>query len=389
MKPALLSPLCFLQKNKIMNYRLILFLLFIGQTYVVWAQTLIDPQATKETAALYKNLHRLSKERIMFGHQDDLAYGVNWKYKPGRSDVKDLTGDYPGIYGWDLGGIEKNQPANLDGVPFSRIRQYIQDGYQRGAVITLSWHLDNPLTGGSTWDTTKRTVAAILPGAEKHEVFKLWLDRAAAYIKTLTGPRGEAIPILFRPFHELNGDWFWWGRTITTAAEFKAIWTFTVNYLREEKGLHNLIIVYNTNSFADEVEFMEKYPGDEYADVLSVDKYQFDPQREAFIQSTRQELKTVVRIAQEKNKLAAFAETGYEAIPDAQWWTKTLWPILKDLPLSYVLVWRNAGYMPSMKKMHYYAPYKGQVSANDFRQFYQNPVVIFEKTTRKMNLYQD
>jgi len=372
-----------------MNSRLILFLLCLGHVYTVEAQRLIDPQATKETITLYKNLYRLSQKHILFGHQDDLAYGVNWKYKPGRSDIKDLTGDYPGIYGWDLGGIEKGQEANLDGVPFSKIRQYIREGYSRGAVITLSWHLDNPLTGGSTWDTTKRTVAAILPGGAKHELFKTWLDRAAAYIKTLTGTRGESIPILFRPFHELNGDWFWWGRTTTTADEFKAIWTFTINYLREEKELHNLIIVYNTNSFANEAEFMEKYPGDGYADVLSVDKYQFDHQREAFIQSTRQELKTVVRIAQEKNKLAAFAETGYEAIPDAQWWTKTLWPVLKDIPLSYVLVWRNAGYMPSMKKMHYYAPYKGQMSANDFRQFYRNPVVIFEKTTRKMNLYQD
>jgi mannan endo-1,4-beta-mannosidase len=362
--------------------------LFLVCARNVNAQQLIDPNATAETRALYKNLHQLSKKHIMFGHQDDLAYGVNWRYKANRSDIKDVVNDYPAVYGWDLGYIEKNSPTNIDGIPFDKMRQYIKDGYRRGAVITLSWHLDNPLTGGSTWDTTQRTVATILPGGQKHELFKTWLASAAGFMKTLKGPKGEAIPLLFRPFHELNGNWFWWGKNKSTPEEFKAIWKFTINYLRNEQGLHNLIIVYNTNSFADEQEFLEKYPGDEMADVLSFDKYQFTNNSQEFIESTRKELNTLVRIAKAKNKLAAFAETGYEAVPDAQWWTKTLWPTIKDIPISYVLVWRNQGYMPSIKKMHYYAPYKGQVSERDFKQFYQIPTVIFEKTTQKKNLYQ-
>ncbi|MEJ5993810.1 glycosyl hydrolase [Pedobacter sp. Du54] len=363
------------------------------------AQQLIDPQATKETQALYKNLHLLSKRYTLFGHQDDLAYGVKWDHRAHpmsrlktsahlMSDINMVVGDFPAVYGWDLGGIEKNSLKNIDGVPFANMREYIKAGYHRGAVITLSWHFDNPLTGGSTWDTTRRTVHTILPGGTKHEIFKSWLDRAASFISTLKGAHGEAIPVLFRPFHELNGDWFWWGKNKATADEFKAIWKFTINYLRNEKGLHNLIIVYNTNSFANETEFLEKYPGDDLADVLSFDKYQFTNNSEEFIRSTRKELITVARLANEKNKLAAFAETGYEAIPDAKWWTKTLAPIIKGIPISYVLVWRNAGYMPSMKKMHYYAPYKGQGSAADFKKFYQIPSILFEKTTKKKNIYQ-
>ncbi len=359
------------------------------------AQQLIDPQATKETQALYKNLHLLqNKKYTLFGHQDDLAYGVKWDNRAdpmsgtSKSDIKDVLGDFPAVYGWDLGYIERNSSKNIDGVSFDKMREYIRAGYDRGAVITLSWHFDNPLTGGSTWDTTKRTVASILPGGAKHELFKTWLDRAAIFISALKGPQGEAIPVLFRPFHELNGDWFWWGRNKATADEFKAIWNFTINYLRNEKSLHNLIIVYNTNSFKDEAEFLEKYPGDDMADVLSFDKYQFTKNSKEFITTTRKELSTVARLAKQKNKLAAFAETGYEALPDAQWWTKTLVPTLKGIPISYVLVWRNAGYMPSMKKMHYYAPYPGQKSVADFKKFYQNPSVLFEKTTRKKNIYQ-
>ena len=77
-----------------------------------------DKKATKETIALYHNLKKLLNEGIMFGHQDDLAYGVGWKYEPGRSDIKDVTGDYPAVYGFELGRLEMDQPVNLDSVPF-------------------------------------------------------------------------------------------------------------------------------------------------------------------------------------------------------------------------------------------------------------------------------
>ncbi len=379
--------------------RFFLISLLLLSMYTAKAQQLIDSKATKETHALYKNLHRLSENYTLFGHQDDLAYGVNWDNRPHQmsnknsgshrmSDINDVVGDFPAVYGWDLGKIEHGAAKNIDGIPFDKMRQYIQEGYERGAIITLSWHLDNPLTGGSTWDTASKTVASILPNGAKHELYKMWLNRAATFMHSLKGARGEPIPLLFRPFHELNGDWFWWGKNKATADEFKDIWKFTVNYLRNERGLHHLIIVYNTNSFVDESEFLEKYPGDEMADVLSFDKYQFTNDGKEFISSTRKELTTLVRIAKAKNKLAAFAETGYEAVPDAQWWTKTLAPTLKGIPISYVLVWRNAGYMPSMKKMHYYAPYRGQASATDFKKFYQIPSIIFEKTTQKKNLYQ-
>src|SRR4051812_44133297 len=58
-----------------------------------------DKMATRETVNLYRNLKRVLNKGIMFGHQDDLAYGVGWKYIPGKSDVKEVTGDYPAVYG--------------------------------------------------------------------------------------------------------------------------------------------------------------------------------------------------------------------------------------------------------------------------------------------------
>lgn len=65
-----------------------------------------DSQATPETRALYRNLFEVADEGVMFGHQDDALYGHDWKYEEGRSDVRECCGDYPAVFGWELGGLE-------------------------------------------------------------------------------------------------------------------------------------------------------------------------------------------------------------------------------------------------------------------------------------------
>jgi hypothetical protein len=140
-------------------------LLLLGCTGVQ-AQVPVDRSATKETLALFRNLHSLQGTAVLYGHQDDPAYGAGWKYEEGRSDTKDVTGDIPGVLGFDLGRIELNRPHNLDSVSFDRIRGYIRKGYEQGSVITVSWHLNNPLTGKTAWDPAPGTVASILPGGD-------------------------------------------------------------------------------------------------------------------------------------------------------------------------------------------------------------------------------
>jgi len=351
-------------------------------------QSLSDTQATSKTKILYKNLTDLSNKAILFGHQDDLAYGVNWKYEAGRSDVKDITGDYPAVYGWDLAGLEKKSDKNIDEIPFDKMRQYIIDGHSRGGVITLSWHLDNPLTGGNAWDTTPKSLASALPGGDSHEKFKQALDETAKYILTLTDKKGKPIPILFRPFHELTGNWFWWCKNNGAPSEFKTLWKFTVDYL-QAKGIHSLIYVYNTADFKSKEDYLEYYPGANYVDVLSFDNYQSnDPTKDnSFIENCQRQFKIMDEVAREQSKIMAFAETGYEAIPYDKWWTNTLMKAIGDYKISYVLVWRNQGWQESEKKMHYYAPFKGQTSEQDFIDFYNLNKILFEKEVAKENLY--
>lgn len=345
----------------------------------------IDKQATPETIHLFHHLKSLSQKGFLFGHQDDLAYGVGWKDVPGRSDIKDVTGDYPGLYGWELGRIELDHPDNLDGVSFDKMRQYIQQGYRRGGVITISWHLNNPLTGGTAWQPAPGTVASVLPGGEKNALYTSWLDKVAAFLQSLQGDHGEPIPVILRLFHELNGNWFWWGGNHCTPDELRRLWRFTVTYLRDTRHLHNLLYAYNTDNFATPEAWLEKYPGDDWVDVAGFDTYQRNTNA-AFASALDKMITMLETIGAQHNKIPALTEFGYNELPDSSWWTGTLLPVLQTHHLAYIMAWRNAGDEPGGHH-EYYVPYSGQGSAADFVKFHASPRVLFQQAATSEKLY--
>ena len=338
---------------------------------------------TAETQNLLKNLKLISQKGFMFGHQDDPLYGIGWNGDFARSDVKSVVGDYPAAMGFDIGHIELSGDRSLDNVWFDRIRQEIINQYNRGGMSTVSWHLDNPLTGGNSWDVkTKGVVASILPNGEQHEKFLGWLDIVANFFNSLTTENGIKVPVLFRPWHEHTGSWFWWGKDLCTADEYKQLWIMTHDYLAEQ-GVDNLLYAYSPDSQGPGEIYMERYPGDEYVDVLGFDCYHRNNVKgiEAYQHSLNTILAFMAEEGKKRNKPIALTETGLESIPITDWWTKVLFSVLDRYPVSYVLVWRNAHDIPN----HYYAPYPGQVSANDFVKFYENPKTIFCNDIR--NLY--
>jgi len=354
----------------------LVMLLAVIPLFSLNGQTTADPAATKETKALFANLKKLSGQQILFGHQDALAYGVTWKdWHKKRSDVHDVCGKYPAVFGWDMGHLGK--AYNLDTVLFDQMRGWIKVAYKMGGVNTFSWHMDNYLTGGNAWDVGKNTVASILPGGEKHEDYKAKLDLFAGFVKELKAGFliKKDIPVVFRPFHEHTGSWFWWGQPHCTPDEYKALWRFTVQYLRDEKGLHNLLYCYSTDVFRDREHYLECYPGDEWVDILGLDDYH-DVSPKGSSKDLVKRLGIIVSLAEEKGKIAALTETGLESIPDRNWWTERLLDPIKSDPaaskISWILVWRNA------RKDHHYAPYLGHSSVPDFMKFFNDPLTGFQ-----------
>ncbi len=367
-------------KNAIL-YFVFLFLL----PYMSFAQ--VDKKASPETQALYKNLFEIRKQGVLFGHQDAMAYGLNedktrWTGDLDKSDVKTLTGNHPSIVGHDLGHIELGDSKNLDDVPFDQMRKTIQQVYKNGGINTISWHPNNPLDLSKTaWDKMDFTIQKILNQRKNLKNYKKILNKLADFFNSLKGPNGEAIPIVFRPYHEHTGSWFWWGADHCTPEEYKAFWKLTVDYFVKKKKIHNLIYAYSTDNFRSEEHYLERYPGDNYVDLLGFDTYHRNApfSDSGFIANAQRMVATVKKLGTEKNKLYAITETGLESITENNWWSNILYPIIKDSGLSYVLVWRNG------RPDHFYAPFKGQGSAQDFIYFYYLPGTLFEKDVS--NLY--
>lgn len=352
------------------------------------AQECIDPQATPETQKLFRNLYTLSGKKIFFGHQDDPAYGVGWAYEDGRSDIRDVTGEFPAVYGFDLGRIELKQDHNLDQVPFIKTKQYIREAYARGGVITLSWHLNNPLTGGTAWDNKGGAVASILPGGEKNALYSEWLDQVADFLGDLKGKNGEYIPVILRLFHELNGGWFWWGKDQCSPDDLKKLWQFTIHYLKDRKEVHHLLYAYNTDRFNSISEWLERYPGDEWVDIAGFDIYQANDIKEnsSFAAFFEKDLNMLDSIAILHHKIPALTEFGYNRVPDSNWWTHVFLPVIERHRVIYALAWRNSG-TPEKGKADFYVPYRDQGSSADFRKMYESGKILFEKGIQSENIY--
>ena len=294
---------------------------------------------------LIENLRATPQKGIMFGHHDDTVYGIGWEFDEGGSDVQKVCGDYPAVISFDLGEIELGGDKSLDKVPFEKIRKEIINQYNRGGLVSLSWHPRNPKTGGDAWDVSDHAVVkSILPEGENYEKFQSWLGKVNDFILSLKTSDGTKIPVLFRPWHEHTGSWFWWGQNLCTTDEYKALWRMTADYLN-----------------------------------LGFDAYQRED-KDFFLKSMDTSLSVIDSIGKANHKIIAITETGYEGVPDSTWWTGTLLPAMEKYPVAYVLVWRNA----REKVTHFFGPYPGQASAEDFKKFFENPKTLFASD---INLY--
>lgn len=331
-----------------------------------------DKEATEATVELYNNLFKWDDKGVMLGHQDDLAYGIGWldsgDYK---SDVQMVTGDYPALFGWDLGHLELGEDCNLDGVPFEDMRRNIIWVDRNGGVNTFSWHLRNPLTLGDSWDiSSKKVVWSILNDASTRRCYYEFLEKLAEFMLSLKRENGELIPVIFRPLHELSGSWFWWGRDLCTVDEYVALWRDTIDFLRA-KGVHNMLVSYSMAGYKSVEQFTERYPGDDYVDIVGFDIYHYGTAKE-YIEDMHIRSDIARAFALERGMIWAVCETGYETIPDKDWFTTVLLPGIEGKQCSHLLLWRNAQNRPN----HFYASYPGHKSARDMKRFAKRDDVL-------------
>ena len=337
-----------------------------------------DANATKETAALFYNLKKLAKTKVAIGQQD--AFNSFYQDNGGDSDIKKNTGYDPAILGSDFMFItDKNNNNQADNWFYQEEEKIInaaKAAYAKGIINTFCWHLREPNKEDSFYaaDMTAEQKAtafkSILPGGTYHEWYKKKLDKIASVVLNLKGANGELIPIIFRPFHEFDGSWFWWGANFCTPDDYKTAYQFTVDYLKNTKGVHNILYAFSPdNTYTTETNYLSRYPGDQYVDILGMDNYgDFDNQGQTGAAKANSKLKIIADLAITKVKIAALTETGYQVTstktPITDWFSTYLYSALtaNTIEVSYVMFWNN-------NKDAYFVPNGTVSNASDFKNF--------------------
>jgi len=279
----------------------------------------VNPDATPAARALLHDLDTITGHATIAG-QHNFPNTVS-RYS---DRVYDLTGEYPGIFGQDFGFSGGDDKDSTLGRP-SMIEEVIRQ-YRNGAVIALTWHSvrpteDEPVTfrdsvQGHLTDWEWRQL--LTPGTDLNMRWCRQVDRIAGYLKEL---QDAGVPVLFRPYHEMNGNWFWWGGRPGpdgSAALYRQIYDRYVHV----HHLNNLVWVWNVNSpNASAGPVADYFPGSAYADVLTMDIY--DPFRQEFYDQ-------MVALADPLHKPIALAEVG--AMP-------TLTTLAAQPRWAYFMMW--------------------------------------------------
>lgn len=331
-----------------------------------------------DTAAeLLQKLHDQAGNGVLFGHEDTTAYGVGWNGEEARSDIKDVCGKWPAVYGWDIGcvdsGEEEIAEGNIDGVPFEDMSRLIIEADARGGINTLSFHQENPNTRQSAFDNTPAVGELQVETDGDSKSYLEYLDSVATFLLRLHREDGSLVPVIFRPLHEHNMSWAWWGRESCSLDDYIALYQLFVRYLRNVKNCTNVLFAYAPQDVSTAEEYLQGYPGDEFVDVLGLDYYTVWDQTQ--MESLVEALTMLNGLAEEKGKVAALTETGIENVPIANWWTEYLLPVFKSNEVCartvWVLIWRNSS------EEHFFGPYPGQESAEDFVAFQEDGTVVF------------
>ncbi|PWB23728.1 glycosyl hydrolase [Flavobacterium sp. HTF] len=363
------------------------------------ATYMVDANATKETVALFYNLKKLAKTKVAIGQQD--AFNSFYEDAVGESDIKKNTGYDPAVLGSDFMFItDKNNNEQAGNWFYQQEQKIISDAktaYEKGMINTFCWHLREPnkeesfYTADMTTEEKSTAFKSILPGGANHEWYKKKLDKIASVVSNLKGTKGELIPIIFRPFHEFDGNWFWWGESFCTAEEYKTAYQFTVDYLKNTKGVHNILYAFSPdNSYSTTQGYLSRYPGDKYVDILGMDNYgDLNNQGNDGVRRANVKLKMISNMALDKVKIAALTETGYRVTatnpPVTNWFATNLYGALNDNPtfdlqiisISYVMFWNNT-------KDGYYVPNGSVSNASDFKTFATKPKSALLNSLPKM-----
>ena len=265
----------------------------------------VNPNATPEARALLSTLYKTVAEgKVISGlHHNEYQMQMP-EFVMDLDRIEDASGKVPMVNGGDLAWDAR------------QVVEIATRAYNRGHIVTLMWHVNRPFDRTPRVDfksqvqgefTDAQWKELVTEGTQMNRMWAEQVDSIATYLKVL---KDRNIPVLWRPYHEMNGEWFWWGWREGPDG-FTKLWKMLYHRLVDIHHLDNLLWVWNANAPreipGDTARAYELYyPGNDYVDVLATDVYNRD-----WKQSHHDQL---VKLG--KGKLIALGEIGSLPTPE-------------------------------------------------------------------------
>lgn len=307
----------------------------IGVATIASAHTVapVNPGATQATRNVVNWLAHLPNRvdnRVLSGFFG--GYSA-WTFSTAQLDgLHTATGQYAGLFGGDYGAGWATDPNPTNLIDFT-CNAALKTHWNNGGVVTVSVACPSPgFADGGNLRTHLANFADLLnPATTTGARWRTYLDKMAQGLADL---RDAGVPVLWRPFHEMNGNWFWWGAQ--DANTFKSVWIDMYNYFTNTKGLNNLIWVYAPDFGPG--SWTSYYPGAAYVDVVGLDVYDDNP-------GTSLTLNAAYNAITGLNKTFVFAEIGPDTLGsfDYSKWANAFWQ--KFRKAAYFFAW-NDGWAP-------------------------------------------
>ncbi|MNB77178.1 Mannan endo-1,4-beta-mannosidase [compost metagenome] len=232
-------------------------------------RTPADDKLALPALNLLNRLYTLQGKGIISGIHDYLESADEFSNK-----LKNTSGQYAGLHGYELGAIGSQTESLI-----ANQRQWVTDSairwHKAGGIVTMSYHASLPGTAPA-WSNVSMNLSEadfakyITPGTPQYAALLADLDKTAISLKKLND---AGVPVLWRPYHEMNGGWFWWGQK----SRFTELWNLMFDRYTVYHGLHNLLWVWSPNAQNQwSQEPARYYPGAGRVDVLALDIYDGD-----------------------------------------------------------------------------------------------------------------
>ncbi|WP_228745289.1 PA14 domain-containing protein [Paenibacillus sp. S150] len=229
----------------------------------------VNPDASAAAVKLLSDLYAISGKGIITGQHDYLESPDEFSNK-----LKGTSGQYAALHGYELGVISGQSESTAAAQRKNVVNSAI-NWYKNGGIVAMTFHEQLPGTSYQ-WANVQKTISQaefnkyVTPGTAQYNSLIADLDKVAVSLKSL---RDAGVPVLWRPYHEMNGNWFWWGQK----NNFAELWNIMYERFVGVHQLNNLLWVWNPNApnaWSDPYELT--YPGADKVDVLAADIYNND-----------------------------------------------------------------------------------------------------------------